>query len=266
MDRALLVGINTYPSAPLLGCVNDIEDMADFLVAKCAFKEGDIRLLADARATTSAILERLQWLTSGLSAGDRVLFQYSGHGAQVPTRNPAGEVDGQDEVICPVDFDWSDTRLIRDKQFHQIFSAVPKGVKFIWVSDSCHSGDLTRGMPANKIIQRRYPVPADMRWRQIVARQASIVPFGFSRAATQLHIALISGCQSSQTSADANFDGKPNGALTYFLLKQLSSVNGLRHPLRKIVPAVVRALKNAHYDQVPQLEGSRELMSRPFLV
>ena len=37
MNRALLVGINKYPSSPLNGCINDIQDMADFLVGKCKF-------------------------------------------------------------------------------------------------------------------------------------------------------------------------------------------------------------------------------------
>jgi metacaspase-1 len=42
MNRALLVGINRYPSAPLNGCINDIEDMAKFLVDKCVFTKSDI--------------------------------------------------------------------------------------------------------------------------------------------------------------------------------------------------------------------------------
>lgn len=145
MNKAFLVGINEYPSAPLRGCVDDIQDMADFLVKDRGFVEDNIRLLVDGRATTSAILERLKWLVSDVREGDQILFHYSGHGAQVPTRSPHGEVDGLDEVICPVDFDWTDEHLIRDKNFIEIFAAVPKGVTFIWVSESCHSGDLSRG-------------------------------------------------------------------------------------------------------------------------
>lgn len=59
MNRALLVGINCYPDAPLRGCVNDISDMAKFLTTKCHFAMDDVRLLADKRATKHAIMERL---------------------------------------------------------------------------------------------------------------------------------------------------------------------------------------------------------------
>ncbi|MFA6233844.1 MAG: caspase family protein, partial [Bacteroidota bacterium] len=88
-DKALLVGINKYPGAPLSGCVNDDLDMAHFvtLAEKCGFDPKTVRLLTDERATTKEILSRLDWLVSDLAPGDRILFQYSGHGAQVATRS-----------------------------------------------------------------------------------------------------------------------------------------------------------------------------------
>ena len=92
MNRALLVGINSYPTAPLQGCVDDVQDMAGFLVESCGFLDSDIRLLVDARATTDAIRERLTWLVSGVRPGDRVLFHYSGHGTVLPLRGPSGAI------------------------------------------------------------------------------------------------------------------------------------------------------------------------------
>jgi hypothetical protein len=58
MNRALLVGINSYPGAPLNGCVNDVTDMANFLVDNCNFTMSDIRLLTDARATMGSPINR----------------------------------------------------------------------------------------------------------------------------------------------------------------------------------------------------------------
>jgi hypothetical protein len=220
MNRALLVGINKYPSQPLKGCVNDVIDMSSFLVTQCGFAMDDIRLLVDERATKAAIIDRLGWLLTGVKSGDRILFHYSGHGVQMPTRNPQGEVDGLDEAICPVDFDWSDMHTIRDKEFHQIFSSIPEGVEFIWISDSCHSAHLSKGMAvmAKKMpshsIKTMLP-PADIEWRILTAQSKKIKPFGLIKATKSINLALISGCESHQTSADAAFEGRANGALTY---------------------------------------------------
>ena len=107
-NRALLVGINAYPSPNRLsGCINDIDDMSEYLQSACGFEAGDIQTIADKQATTANILAALEAFVASLAPGDRALFHYSGHGAQMPTRT-SGEIDGLDEVICPVDFDWSD--------------------------------------------------------------------------------------------------------------------------------------------------------------
>lgn len=267
MNRALLVGINTYPDSPLRGCVNDVRDMADFLTQKCKFKAGDIRLLTDNRATTQGIRERLDWLLEGIKAGDRILFHYSGHGAQVATRSPRGEVDGLDEVICPVDFDWSNSKMIRDKDFHKLFSAVPNGVEFLWVSDSCHSGDLTKSIPRAKAKQKNKTIlpPADLDWRLRIATEKNIKAMGMTKAANQLNVALISGCKSNQTSADAAFRNRYNGALTYFLLNELKKPAGLTKPLSTVVKDVNAALRKARYSQEPQLEGNPTIVAGPFL-
>lgn len=264
MNKALLVGINKYPGAPLDGCVNDVNDMAKFLVDKCGFASADIRLLVDARATTEEIRARLDWLVHS-QAGDRVLFHYSGHGAQVPARSDAGEVDGLYEVICPVDFDWSPARMITDKQFVSIFKKMPDGVKFNWLSDSCHSGDLDRAMaPAPRrsrvLGYRLYPIPADIAWRQRVARDMHLTSVR-ALVGGKLDVGYVGGCQSNQTSADASFQHRPSGAFTYFFLRTIDQM--LNSPLTRVVTAVQGALKRAGFSQVPFVDGARE--NAPFL-
>jgi len=264
MNKALLVGINNYPNCPLRGCVNDVTDMANLLVTGFGFKPEEIRLLTDARATTDAIIERLTWLADA-KPGDKVFFHYSGHGAQYPARNDKSEIDGKYEIICPVDFDWSPRRMITDKQFVNIFKRMPSGVKFNWFSDSCHSGDLDRNMtPKMKkgtIINgmRRYPVPADIAWRQYVAKEKKIIIEDRGLVNGTLEVGFVSGCRSDQTSADAAFGGKANGALTYFLIKHLSSNKSL--PLNAIVPKVIGDMKNYGFTQVPTCAGTRGSIS-----
>jgi metacaspase-1 len=264
MNRALLVGINAYPGNELQGCVNDVTDMAEFLVSHCGFDESDIRLVTDDRATTEAILERLNWLLDGVKSGDRIVFHYSGHGAQFPFRDAKGNVTRVDECICPVDFDWTEQHAIRDKQFNKLFTSVPRGVEFEWVSDSCFSGDLAKEL----LIQRRIkamPMPADIAWRLRTAETKGIKPMGFEHVVENLNVVLTSGCGQRETSADAVIDGRPNGALTYYFLQTLSAPNGLTQTLAQAAARTRAALQKNGYTQHPQLEGSEALMNEPFL-
>lgn len=265
--RAVLVGINAYPGAPLRGCVNDVKQMSELLVSRFGFASEDIRILTDARATTEGIKARLGWLLNGLRAGDQVLFHFSGHGTQVATRNPQGEVDGLDEVICPVDFDWTDAHLIRDKEFQQMFSSVPAGVSFIWVSDSCHSQDLSRGLrrDAGLSIDRSFPMTADMEWRIRTALGRNLDPLGMSRAGATNNVALLSACRSDQTACDAVFANQPGGAFTHFLVEALLGGDGASVALTTLVGRVQASLRAASFSQEPQVEGSEELVGRGFL-
>lgn len=251
VKKALLVGINTYPGAPLSGCVNDVTDMATFLVEKCGYAVSNVRLLTDKRATTSGIKDRLNWLVTGLKPGDSALYHFSGHGTSVATRNPQDELDGMDEVECAYDFSWDDAHMLRDKYFHELFTTkIPAGAHFIWISDSCYSGDLTRG-----ITHARYlPPPADLAWRNRGAAEIGHVAHKVA-AADVFPGTLISGCKDNQTSADALINGKYNGALTYFLLKELKAKGGTTKALDVVIKNVRAALKKAGYTQIPQLEG-----------
>ena len=148
-NKALLVGINAYPNPNnnLRGCINDIVDMEYFIASKNkVYPKEDIRTLTDSKATKKGILNQLNWLLLGVSAGDQILFHYSGHGAQLPSKAHAYEKDGLDEIICPYDFSDADAvkTAISDKEFASIFAKIPQGVHFVWISDSCHSEDLSR--------------------------------------------------------------------------------------------------------------------------
>ena len=213
MNKALLVGINKYPNAPLQGCVNDVCDMAQFLMSRCFFNMNDIRLLTDERATQKAIVDRLKWLLNGLQKGDRILFHFSGHGAQLPTRNQKGEVDGLHEAICPVDFDWTIEHAILDIDFNKLFSSIPEGVEFIWISDACHSGDLWSEMPKCEHRIKTLIPPADINWRLHTAKEKDILPMGMMKVAQDTNIAIVTACKLNQLCADSIFDNHHNGVL-----------------------------------------------------
>lgn len=268
-DLALLVGINKYPGCPLNGCINDIGDATDYLLKWKKFDKAGIQMLVDGRATTAAIKDKLSWLVKSAKPNDRVLFWYSGHGAQVPSHDPAHNIAGMADVICPVDFDWSPQRMIDDKFFFDLFSTMPAGVKFNWISDSCHSGDLFRDMPGNPHANskpRAFPVPVDIAFHNEVARHKGHAPQGMAKAAraltnNMLQVGFISGCRSDQTSADAFINGRYNGALSYYLLQALRQESADRamapRPIKDVIAVVTQSLITNRYDQRPQVEGTR---------
>ena len=260
-NKALLVGINAYPnpSNNLRGCINDIVDMEYFITSKNkVYPKENIRTLTDSKATKKGILTALNWLLLGASAGDQILFHYSGHGAQLPSRIPSLEKDGLDEIICPYDFRGENAAAtaISDKEFASIFAKIPKGVHFVWISDSCHSEDLSRKHEideSNSDLKdtriRRFNYKNSTQQAEAVAPVASL-----GTAAIPLHGALLSGCASHQLSADAYINNRFNGTFTHYLIKNLS-LYGQDASMQEIVKYVNIDLMENDYDQNPQSEG-----------
>lgn len=265
-EKALLVGINRYPGAPLAGCVNDVQDMAETLVETYGFSPENVRLLVDERATTQAIKDRIDWLVK-VRKGARVFFHFSGHGVQYPTRDYAHEIDGMLEAVCPVDFAWDLDHMLTDKDFVRMFARIPKGCTFTWVNDSCHSGDLTRSMPgpnAPDMIPRMYPTPVDIEWRKRTCRSRSIAPAPRAVVCGRLEVGFVSGCRSDQTSADTYVNGRPCGALTHYFLETLKEPGNLTKPLEEVVKLTRDRLAQLGYTQQPQAEGRRK--DKPFML
>lgn len=256
-DYAVLVGINRYPYPnSLRGCVNDVHDVRAELIHGHAFRARDITALCDGHATAQAIKLELATTVGKLKAGDRFLFWYSGHGAQMVDGN-AGT-----DVICPVDFDWYKPEShIGVKDFHTIFAGVPSGVVGVWGSDSCHSGDLDRGF-----CRLGAPRGWDHDFSRDTVKPASAdVEFETfkSIAAALPNLAFMSGCRSDQTSADAFIEGKYNGAFTASLLRALREAPG--STIKEAVLLTRAVLTNSHYDQIPQVWGPDAEINRQFM-
>ena len=188
--RALLVGINDYPdpAMQLNGCVNDVY-LISSLLQECGFDPEDIRVLTDRRATRAAMLERLDWLSSGVREGDERVFFYSGHGAQMSCLNADGEADKNDETLVPVDFDWSREHAFTDDEFYRYYSHFPYAAEFVAIFDCCHAGGMTRGGQRIRGIEP----PDDLRHRELrwSPEHQMWVPRNFVEAAVSSKRALV---------------------------------------------------------------------------
>jgi hypothetical protein len=262
--RAVLVGINDYRGiSDLRGCVNDVTNMRDILRNYFGFKNEEIRVLTDDRATRTGILERLNWLVKDAKAGDFLIFHYSGHGSQIRDRDGDERLsDSLDELICPHDFDWNGT-YITDDDLNALFRTLPKGVLLEVFLDSCHSGtglrDLNFGRPDalgpdNPTLSRYLPPPIDIACRHDGEQDElkAVRLFDGVRAEPVHHI-LWAGCRADQTSADAYIDGSYNGAFTYYLCHHVRR-SGARLSRSELLARIRSSLVHGGYSQVPQLE------------
>jgi len=259
-NKALLVGINKYPnpSNELRGCGNDVLDMEHYIAeTHKVYAKENIKKLTDQQATKQAIVQQIKWLLADASAGDSLLFHYSGHGAQVPTQNRLLEKDGLDEIICPYDFDGSPATTLRDKEFAALFATIPKDVHFVWISDSCHAEDLSREpLMCNAADEMRYRYFHGLNPAMSRANNSQIAT-GLAPNVQPLNGALLSACASHELSADAMINNRFNGAFTHYLIQNLK-LYGADKSMQEIVGYVNVDLNKNGYDQNPQTEGLLE--------
>lgn len=271
MKKALIVGINKYQLAGnnLNGCVNDVTNIRDVLLKYYGFEVSNMRVLVDERATKKNIVERLNWLVSKPSAGDNLVFHFSGHGSQIRDRNGDELRDKMDEVLCPHDMDW-EGNYITDDDLAEIFEGLSNVVLDV-ILDCCHSGSGTRN--PNHIIPRFIKPPIDIRCRNeddlpkrgLFSWLADLLfpnkQSSEDKPIVGLNHSLLAACRDYQVAADAEIDNVPNGAFSYYLCKHIRDTNGKisRVELRDRVRA---SLKYHKFEQIPQLEAPENMFSK----
>jgi hypothetical protein len=229
------VGASAYGgwTGPLAACEFDANDMA--AIAKSRGIEPTVLLTK--KATRSAVLAGIRSAAKTLGAGDLYFLSYSGHGGQVPDVT-GEEADKKDETWCLYD-----GQLIDDELYAEL-AAFKRGVRVLVLSDSCHSGTVTRevSVPGAQPDRRPKWMPEavamrtyrehqafyDKLQRDVAKAAGSAVDPDAALANVTVSprlnaivkrfnpaVILISGCQDNQTS----MDGDHNGAFTEQLLK-----------------------------------------------
>jgi hypothetical protein len=202
-NYALLTGVDYEGTEnELYGCANDIKNMAAVLKQN-NFASENIRMMSDDASVPNAIypnkkniLAELKALIAKAKTGDTIFWHYSGHGTyDRDSRLNSDEIDGKDEAICALDAN------IKDDELYEIIKTVKKDVKFFAIMDCCHSGsmfDLFNNLDSQKSKRGNNPAHG--------------------------YTVMLSGCQDSQTSADADVDndGSNEGALTSSFFNQVN--------------------------------------------
>ena len=242
---SLHIGLNTVSASayggwtgPLASCEFDANDMAALARAQGI----KATLLLTKKATRAKTLAGIRAAAKSLRAGDLFFLTYSGHGGQVPDVT-GDEADKQDETWCLYD-----GQLIDDELYFEL-SRFAAGVRILVLSDSCHSGTVTRARPpstdAASGTARSKMMPIEVGRRVYAQHQAFYdkLQNDVAKSAGKASVAdpdavlsnlsvsggrvnaivrkfkaaviLISGFQDNQTS----MDGDQNGAFTAQLLQ-----------------------------------------------
>jgi metacaspase-1 len=232
--RSIHIGLNHVdPDAyggwdgELSGCINDANSMEE-LAADVGYSRTK---LIDDEATSEAVLGSLQDAAAALSTGDILLLTYSGHGGQLEDED-FDEEDSQDETWVLWD------REVLDDELNYAFSAFSNGVRIFMLSDSCHSGTVSRviyrDVPKIPALRTLYRIPAGAKalpfklrgverslQKRIFAENRDMyltirskTPRS-SQVDVQASVLLISGCADNQLSSD----GSQNGLFTQTLLE-----------------------------------------------
>ena len=132
------------------------------------------------------------------------------------------------------------------------------GVRFTFVSDSCHSGTVTRALPAFLAPDKRRVRFLNPRLlglpelRSVLDQRAGSKNAG--RPESVMREVLVAGCRDIQYSYDAKIGPRYHGAMTYYVLQALEHARSERD-LQGVDAAVEALLRDNGYDQSPQLEG-----------
>jgi hypothetical protein len=210
-------------SGPLVACEYDAEDLREIAV-NIGY---ETTVLSTEAATRDAVQAAIRKAADTLSSGDIFLLTYSGHGGQVPDRN-GDERDLADETWCLYDGE------LIDDEINYLWTSFAEGVRIVVLSDSCHSGTVTRMRDLSISIPDSYM--AAIEGRPDGAHAYRMMPVGVARDTyiankdlydqiqrdlppseewhpIKARVRLLSGCQDNQLSMDGAFNGAFTGTL-----------------------------------------------------
>jgi metacaspase-1 len=228
---SLHVGLNSVDpnsyegwDGTLIACENDASDLQGI----ASSLNYETHTLFTMKATRAAVLQAMSKAAQQLAKDDIFLLTYSGHGGQVPDTNgeEADEIDKKDETWVLYDGE------VVDDQLHELYTRFKAGVRVVVLSDSCHSGSVTRAL-----YERTAPIEAEAGVRAHSTFRSKRIPRDVQSKVYERHksefekiqretkeavkrrpeatVILISGCQDNQLSSD----GDVNGLFTETLLK-----------------------------------------------
>jgi hypothetical protein len=141
-SHALVIAVARYKNLRELPYVDDAKDMAGVLVdaVACGYPSENVRLLEEAQATRTAILDGLADLAAKSDAKSTVLIYFSGHGGQIKEGPHKGQYLLPVDAAYPPDDELARTS-ISGTELTAALNAI-KAARLTVVLDCCHAGGI----------------------------------------------------------------------------------------------------------------------------
>jgi metacaspase-1 len=202
----------------LFGCENDA--LALEKVAKT--KGYETNLLLSNAATYQNVVAKIKAIAKKLVSGDIFWLTYSGHGTQIPDYGN-DEKDKKDEAWVVSD------KLLLDDELNNLYALFAEGVRILVVSDSCHSGTVSREVVNNKSKKKVEVLPRFVSTELLTPyledkKNKSTLKRKIKSLATNISIVkasgiLLSACKDNEVA----FEFGNNGAYTKAFLDLIDS-------------------------------------------
>ncbi|KAI8060738.1 caspase domain-containing protein [Gongronella butleri] len=289
--RALLIGINYFRSRnELRGCINDVNNVKNFLMTLYNFRQEDMVILTDDQTdprfipTRQNMISAMQWLVHDARPNDSFFFQFSGHGGSVKDMD-GDEDDGNDETIYPVDherYPGQSGQIVDDEMNAIMVRPLPRGCRLTAIFDSCHSGtalDLPYVYSTQGALKESNALKdagsglmkAGMAYASgnLGGALSSLMGTGNrvmsggkknkqlqQMKGSEADVIMFSGCKDDQTSADAVIASQATGAMSYAFTTALRANKNQSYIM---LLNNVRTILREKYSQRPQLSSSHPI-------
>lgn len=220
-EYGLVVGIDDYVfERPLKGAANDARDIARALQGRDPAR---LEVLLNQAASRAAVEAAWTSILAEAGEGDVIIFTYAGHGATEPDANgdertAAHPDDRLDEVFLLANFtDGSVSgfaeRIVDDEIGAWFDAARAKGVRVVFLADSCHSGTMTRQAASSRFAGAVTPPEG----APVAAGGAAPV----SDEEERDNVIFIAGARQDQAVPEISIAGRMRGAASYAFARAL---------------------------------------------
>ena len=168
-----------------------------------------------------------------------------------------GCINDVDDVADKIQSLWPDMAVYKFKnsevtrarfktELAKAIEALPEGATVAIFTDSCFSGGNTRSNP--HMVKPRF-MPPDVKSRKKHRRRVF--------RSDEMKWLAYSGCGEKQTSSDAFFNNRPNGAFTFYAVRCLN-----KFTYQSLMNCIDKFLPSDQFPQDPEMSGPDYLKSR----